>query len=75
LNRKDRRPYVIVNQAEEGRGVRQDGGGVDVDLVAAVHERSEVHLEGSSDMIEGDPLVYDEPDELIARAVTATYSS
>jgi hypothetical protein len=41
---------------EESHGVGQDGGGVDVDLVAAVHKRSEVHLEGSGDVIEGDPL-------------------
>jgi len=47
---------MIVDQAEEDHGVGQDGGGVDVNLVAALHEWSEVHLERSSDVIEGDPL-------------------
>ena len=35
---------MIVNQAEEDHGVREDGGGIDVELVAAVQEGSEVHL-------------------------------
>jgi len=54
-------PYIIVDQTEEGHWVRQDSGRVNVDLVAAVHEWSEVHLEGSSDVIEGDPLAYNQP--------------
>jgi len=56
---------VIVDQPEEGHRVRKDRGSIDVDLVAAVHEGSEVHLEGSSDVIEGDPLAYNEPRELV----------
>lgn len=55
-NRKNGRSYVIVDQAKEGHGFRQDGRGVDVNLVAAVHEGSEMHLKGPGDVIEGDPL-------------------
>jgi hypothetical protein len=47
---------MIVDQTEENHRVGQNGGGVDVNLIATVHERSEVHLEGSSNVIEGDPL-------------------
>jgi len=35
---------MIVDQAEEGHGFREDGGGIDVDLVAAEQEGGEVHL-------------------------------
>jgi len=35
---------VIVDQAEEDDGVRNDGTGIDVNLVAALDEGSEVHL-------------------------------
>ena len=62
---KNGSPYVIVDQLEESHRVGEDGGSVDVDLVAAVHERSEVHLEGSCDVIKGDPLAYNEPRELV----------
>ena len=52
---------MIVDQAEEDYGVGNDGCGVDVDLVAALDEGSEVHLKGSSDVIKGDPLMWSQP--------------
>ena len=56
---------MIVDQPEEGHWVRKDCGGIDVDLVAPMHERCEVHLEGSGDVVEGDPLAYNKPCELV----------
>lgn len=52
---------MIVDQAEEDHRVREDGGGVDVDLVAALHERGKVHLEGSGNVVESDPLMKNQP--------------
>ena len=38
------RAYMIVDQAEEGHRFRENGGSIDVDLVAAEQEGGEVHL-------------------------------
>jgi hypothetical protein len=47
---------MIVDQVKEDHWVGQNGGGVNVNLIATVHEGSEMHLEGSSDVVEGNPL-------------------
>ena len=46
-----------------------------MELVAALQEGGEVHLERSGDVVEGDPLAWSEPHELITRVAMATYSS
>ena len=60
-NQNSGRSHIIINQAEKNRGVRQDGCRVDMDLVAAVQEWSEVHLDRSGDMIECNPFARNEP--------------
>jgi hypothetical protein len=52
---------MIVDQTKENHRVRKDGGSVDVDLIATLHEGGEVHLEGPSDVIKSDPLMWNQP--------------
>lgn len=66
---------MIVDQAKEDHRVREDRGSVNVDLVATLHERSEVHLKGSSNVIKSNPLMKNKLGELIARDAAETYSS
>jgi hypothetical protein len=60
---------------KEDHGVGQNGSGIDVNLVATVHEGSKVHFEGSGDVIEGDPLVLSQPHDSTVRVEVTTYNS